>query len=219
MVSHAQAMVSSPVKKSRREALKPCRGIQNEVLMADDSERRKEADRRYRLKHKDKIRASKQAWYEANKDRIREKSREYYRENKKKVAEYRREYIKRDSTKERQKVHTRAWKQKNPDKSVAYMKKYRKRRADWFLELKSGLKCSKCGQSFPDYPTVIDFHHTRGSKKEGRLSSMVTGNAPEERILAEIEKCIPVCANCHRKLHVDEKREKERKAKEARSKP
>lgn len=187
--------------------------IRDMAQEVQERERRKESDRKYRLTHFDEVKARSREYYEKNKDAILKRQREYQKKNRSKITEYKREYQRRDSVKERHSSQMRDWRQNNREKCIGYQRKYRKRRTEWFLGIKSGLSCSVCGQSFPDYPTVIDFHHRDGSRKEGRISSMVTGNVSEDKILAEIEKCTPVCANCHRQLHVDETREKKREAK------
>lgn len=53
--------------------------------------------------------------------------------------------------------------------------------------------CMDCGRWFP--PEQMDFDHVRGVKV-GNPSDMVGG--PTHVLLAELEKCDPVCANDHR---------------------
>jgi hypothetical protein len=70
-----------------------------------------------------------------------------------------------------------------------------------FEKYKSTLKCEKCGEN---HPAVLDFHHLDPSKKEFQI-----GNGTKkgiEKMLKEIEKCIILCSNCHRKLHWEERR-------------
>jgi hypothetical protein len=55
---------------------------------------------------------------------------------------------------------------------------------------------------FPPY--VMDYHHTDPDIKDNAVGNMISGNAPVERVLQEINKCILVCANCHRMLHYAE---------------
>lgn len=47
---------------------------------------------------------------------------------------------------------------------------------------------------------ALDFHHTDPSKKDFGISS---GGYTRsfEKIKDELDKCILVCANCHRELH------------------
>jgi hypothetical protein len=52
----------------------------------------------------------------------------------------------------------------------------------------------------------MDFDHRDPAKKASRVTSLV-GRAGIQRILAEVEKCDIVCANCHR-LRTFERRSK-----------
>ena len=56
--------------------------------------------------------------------------------------------------------------------------------------------CQKCGGVFS--LSVYDFHHL--GDKEDSPSNLIA-NSSLERIAAEIEKCILLCANCHRIEH------------------
>lgn len=66
----------------------------------------------------------------------------------------------------------------------------------WFRDLKSAIGCSVC----PEKDSwCIDLHHVHD--KEGGLTPMIYSLRAESRIRAELSKCIPLCSNCHRKLH------------------
>ena len=68
----------------------------------------------------------------------------------------------------------------------------------WFCDYKSSLKCEICGEK---ESCCLDFHHTKDKTiSVGRCASR--GHS-KKRILKEIEKCIVLCANCHRELHMD----------------
>lgn len=54
--------------------------------------------------------------------------------------------------------------------------------------------CVDCGVQYPFY--VMDFDHRDASRKSGNVSEMIKSGVPS--LLAEIEKCDVVCANCHR---------------------
>lgn len=56
-------------------------------------------------------------------------------------------------------------------------------------------------------PSAYDLHHTDPTKKEKNIGGMLT--CSWKSILYEIEKCILLCANCHRALHHKERREKQ----------
>ena len=68
------------------------------------------------------------------------------------------------------------------------------------IELKSSMSCKKCGCS-KHY--LIDFHHTNPAEKDFTISE--NSHAKFETLLKEIEKCIPLCSNCHREFHYLEK--------------
>lgn len=60
--------------------------------------------------------------------------------------------------------------------------------------------CADCLKSYPPY--VMDFDHLPGFSKRFTISQYIreNGHKPNARALlaAEIAKCQPVCANCHR---------------------
>jgi hypothetical protein len=75
----------------------------------------------------------------------------------------------------------------------------RKEKKDWFNSIKANLKCEQCGES---HIATLDFHHTNPSEKEFGIAR---SSRSRENILKEIEKCIILCSNCHRKLHWEER--------------
>ncbi len=84
----------------------------------------------------------------------------------------------------------------------AGMKKDRRQSIfEWFKAIKKNSSCAQCGNN--DF-RVIEFHHSDGNK-EFNVSEGVMKGLSRERILAEIAKCTPLCANCHRILHYEEK--------------
>jgi hypothetical protein len=78
----------------------------------------------------------------------------------------------------------------------------RRRHAVWFTELKKTLKCQECGN--PDH-RVLQFHHKDRDLKDSAVSIMVIRKIKKEKILAEIAKCICLCANCHTIVHYAER--------------
>lgn len=57
--------------------------------------------------------------------------------------------------------------------------------------------CADCGES---EPCCLDHHHTDPAAKLFRIGIAAYRKRPEE-IQAELDKCIVLCANCHRKRH------------------
>lgn len=68
----------------------------------------------------------------------------------------------------------------------------------WAYEYKRTRGCQRCPETDPVY---LQFHHV--SEKHAGVSEMIANGEPESDIRAEVEKCIVLCANCHRKEHYD----------------
>lgn len=92
---------------------------------------------------------------------------------------------------------------KSQTKKIKQQKKARKQEIlEWYLKLKSTLKCSWCIES---HPACLTFHHTNPAEKETEVAQGVAWGWSKEHILNEIEKCIVLCFNCHSKHHFSEK--------------
>lgn len=63
-------------------------------------------------------------------------------------------------------------------------------------EFKQQHPCEKCGCS--KY-YLIDFHHLDPTEKDFTISN--NSHAKIETLMKEINKCIPLCSNCHREFH------------------
>lgn len=61
--------------------------------------------------------------------------------------------------------------------------------------IKESSGCVICGETDP---CCLEFHHLNPDEKELQVSEQHNNL---ERVLKEIEKCIVVCSNCHRKIH------------------
>jgi 5-methylcytosine-specific restriction endonuclease McrA len=78
--------------------------------------------------------------------------------------------------------------------AVSKRRKVLRRKA---IEYKGG-KCALCG--YKKCIDALEFHHLDETKKDFGLSQSGLTRS-WERIKCEIQKCILVCANCHRELH------------------
>lgn len=79
----------------------------------------------------------------------------------------------------------------------AWKRRYRKRLSARMISIVEAFKaapCLDCGITYPSW--MMDCDHTRGIKRAD-LSQMV-GHLGLQAITAELAKCDPVCANCHR---------------------
>lgn len=80
---------------------------------------------------------------------------------------------------------------------IMAVSKRRRRLKEMAIQNKGG-KCMCCG--YNKYNGALDFHHINESTKEFSLS--VRGLTRSwKKIEAEIDKCLLVCANCHREIH------------------
>lgn len=72
-------------------------------------------------------------------------------------------------------------------------------------DLKAQTPCLDCGIHYPAY--VTDYHHRDPEMKDQSISKLVADLRAVDRILAEIDKCDLLCANCHRiREHKDNER-------------
>jgi hypothetical protein len=75
------------------------------------------------------------------------------------------------------------------------MSRRRSNRLALVLERKAA-GCVDCGHVDLAHPEVFDFDHVRGDKTSG-VASLATSGSVED-LIAEMDKCEVVCANCHR---------------------
>ena len=68
-----------------------------------------------------------------------------------------------------------------------------------------GGKCCICG--YDKCIEALDFHHLNKAEKEEQPSKIILRWA-FEKAKKELDKCILVCANCHREIHAAEKENK-----------
>lgn len=66
--------------------------------------------------------------------------------------------------------------------------------------------CQVCGET---EPACMDFHHIDPSQKEADVNYMIKNKWSKTRIATELVKCVPLCANCHRKHHAGKLSEQE----------
>lgn len=97
--------------------------------------------------------------------------------------------------KDKQREYQRGWHRR---RTKAYWRDRQtaKRKAikEWVDSLKT--KCVKCG--YDRCIEALEFHHEDEDDKVRSISRMMRNNWGRKRILAEIEKCVVLCANCHR---------------------
>ena len=99
------------------------------------------------------------------------------------------------------KIETRTYaerKAKDPEwaKKMSERTSATRRKNVAILKEEAGNCCSRCG--YDKCLAALEFHHTDPTVKEGGIIGS-TASLAKQRV--EAEKCILVCANCHRELH------------------
>lgn len=84
----------------------------------------------------------------------------------------------------RQAVHGTSLKQDNKRRAIEY----------------KGRRCSVCGLVHT-CDAVYEFHHLNPATKIVSKAGNVVGSQCWEKLKSELDKCVIVCANCHRVLH------------------
>ena len=86
-----------------------------------------------------------------------------------------------------------------------YRGKYRRHQRDdrllFLFSYQAQVGCEKCGET---NPIVLQFHHRPGTNKLFGVGNTSSRERKWDIILAELEKCDVLCANCHRLVHWDE---------------
>lgn len=82
-----------------------------------------------------------------------------------------------------------------------YLKKAKKNNQkykDFWTEYFKSKSCLCCGET---ESCTFDFHHLDPREKEYNISNMLSRKFTKEKVLKEIDKCVLLCSNCHRKVH------------------
>ena len=79
-----------------------------------------------------------------------------------------------------------------------YVKEKYQERKGKVNEFKSQEGCQKCGDK---RSYVLDYHHIDPQTKEATIARITSNNNKMNDIQKEIEKCVILCANCHREYH------------------
>jgi NADPH-dependent glutamate synthase beta subunit-like oxidoreductase len=105
-----------------------------------------------------------------------------------------------DVRRHKQKAYAAAYYQKTKEETKKRSKKKRLRMREEWHAFKATLYCTKCGFN---HSAALDFHHIDPSTKTGSVNALVS-NGRYARAMKELEKCVVLCANCHRIHHHDE---------------
>ena len=85
---------------------------------------------------------------------------------------------------------------KYKEKVLNKNRKRKKEIAGFITDYKRKRGCTLCPEN---EPVALDFHHIKG-EKEIAIAHIRNRMWSDEKILRELEKCVVVCSNCHRKI-------------------
>lgn len=100
--------------------------------------------------------------------------------------------------KEKIKAANRRYYQKNKQRYRKLNEEHKERARQFVLSYKMERGCQRCPER---HEAVLVLHHRDPKAKDVDLATAVCNMWSEERLLAEMEKCDVLCANCHLKLH------------------
>jgi hypothetical protein len=112
-----------------------------------------------------------------------------------------------------QKAAGKKYYEANKEKVKAASRVNKERARANFQSFKATLSCTQCGQN---HPATLDFHHVVSHPDNQKINVLTKGGAYTKAIQEIMDKCIVLCANCHRIHHHNERAEaKEKLAKVA----
>ena len=101
--------------------------------------------------------------------------------------------------------YDRKWRLKDPEhaRALALKRKHkgRKRNKQIILDYKNEHPCTLCRESDP---CCLSFHHANPNEKIDSVYKLAKAPCSLGRLVQEINKCIMLCENCHRRLHWSE---------------
>lgn len=83
---------------------------------------------------------------------------------------------------------------------VSNKKRYREYAREFIRIYFASHPCSVCGETDP---VVLEFH--RREDKDFAIANLIGRSASLHTLIAEIAKCDVVCANCHRRITLQER--------------
>lgn len=105
-------------------------------------------------------------------------------------------------TSEQRKIHNRTYYEKNKEAFRDRATKQQQLLRQYVWEVKQRNPCKHCGES---HPAALQFHHRNPAEKDIEIAKAILHGYSLKRLQAEIDKCDIICANCHLKLHYDER--------------
>jgi hypothetical protein len=107
-------------------------------------------------------------------------------------------YVCKDCKNEYTKQHYSDNKSKYLEKAKRNKKHNEKIIREYIKECKKGKSCPYCGETDT---ACFDFHHRDVRTKLFNIAASIRLNKTLKLLKVEIEKCVLLCSNCHRKHH------------------
>ncbi|QLH80593.1 homing endonuclease associated repeat-containing protein [Halosimplex pelagicum] len=76
----------------------------------------------------------------------------------------------------------------------------RERLRAWSYEYRRNCGCRRCSE---DTPSCLQFHHPDPDEKSAGVGQLISDGADERAVRAEVDRCVVLCANCHRQEHFE----------------
>lgn len=95
----------------------------------------------------------------------------------------------------KQNAYQAKWYQANKAKRVAEVSVRRRLTRELIDDMKTPCACGESDKR------CLDFHHVDPATKLFRLGEAHTLGYSREKVIAEMDKCVVMCSNCHRKHH------------------
>lgn len=131
-------------------------------------------------------------YYIKNKEKLQEKRKKYWLEQKKKGLTKKQKIARKKALKKWNKKNYA----KNKEKIIEINRELAKKHKKELVYYKGG-KCEKC--AYNKYIGALDFHHKDPKEKSFTIASKLLCNM--EMLKYEVDKCLLLCANCHREKH------------------
>lgn len=98
------------------------------------------------------------------------------------------------------------WHYRNREENTERTLQRRARLRSWVNDYKRECGCQDCPATDHRF---LEFHHLSPENKTMAVGEMITHGFGRSKLREEMEKCIVLCANCHRKRHYDHPKEGE----------
>lgn len=96
----------------------------------------------------------------------------------------------------RRELGEKEWAKYQSKRNVLKVMKWRRNVKKKLIKYKGG-KCEKCGYN-KEIPCAYDFHHKGNENKDFNITAKTKSF---ETLKNEVDKCLLLCANCHREIH------------------